>query len=344
MLVLGIESSCDETAAAVVRDGREILSSVVHSQVREHAAFGGVVPEIAARNHLMWLPPLVREALARAKISHGDLACIAVTRGPGLIGALLTGVQFAKGLSLAWNCPLVGVNHLEGHLAAARLEHPDIEPPFIGLVVSGGHTSLYRAREWGEYDLLGSTRDDAAGEAFDKVAKVCGLGYPGGAVVDRLARQGDPARVKFRRPMPGKDNLEFSFSGLKTAVITRIGEMGGVPAGDELNHLLAGFQDAAAGALVKKTLAAARITGLKTAVVSGGVACNSRLRELMLAGADKSGVRVIFPSPALCADNAAMIAAAGSIAFERGRRDTLSMAAAARLPLEYRPAAGSGLA
>jgi N6-L-threonylcarbamoyladenine synthase len=319
MLVLGIETSCDETAAAVVEDGRRALSDVVSSQVDVHAKWGGVVPELASRNHVMQLMPVIDEALDRAGRRLADLDGLAVTSGPGLLGALLVGVQAAKALALAVDRPLAGINHLEGHLCAIRLAERSVEPPFVGLVVSGGHTSLYHVPEWGTYRVLGSTRDDAAGEAYDKVAKLLGLGYPGGIAIDRLAQNGNPKAIRFKPAHTRGGAFDFSFSGLKTAVLHHVQDHG-VPAGAALADLCASFQESVADALSRKAIRAARQMGSSSLLVCGGVAANSRLRALCEERAKAAGVAAFIPPPRLCTDNGAMIAAAGTLALGRGVR------------------------
>ena len=321
MRVLGIETSCDETAAAVVEDGRRPLSDVVATQIELHRRWGGVVPELASRNHVMQVLPVVDEALARAQTTPESLDGIAVTAGPGLIGALLVGVQVAKALALAWQKPLVRVNHLEGHLVASFLAEPAPRFPFLGLVVSGGHTSLYVAEDFGRYRLLGATRDDAAGEAFDKGAKLLGLPYPGGIAIDRLAKAGDPSLVRFPKAIVRGSELDFSFSGLKTALLHHVRKHG-VPEGQALADLCASYQEAIVGALVQKVFRAARRLQLDRVVLAGGVAANSRLRAAVTArAAEYEGVEVFLPPARLCTDNAAMIAVAGTHALLRGERD-----------------------
>lgn len=324
MRVLGIETSCDETAAAVVENGRVALSDVVSTQIDIHRRWGGVIPELASRNHVVQVMPVIDEALTRANLKLTDLDGLGVTSGPGLQGALLVGLQVAKSLSLATGLPLVGVNHLEGHLLAIRLAPDAPEPPFLGLVVSGGHTTLYDVPRFGTYRKLGTTRDDAAGEAYDKVAKLLGLPYPGGQPIDQLAQQGDPKAIAFPRALKQHDVLDWSFSGLKTAVLHHL-QLHGVPTGQALADLCASFQEAVADALTKKVMLGAKKVGARQLVLCGGVAANSRLRALAQERADEAGIRLYLPPKRLCTDNGAMIAVAGHEALSRGVRSQLSL-------------------
>jgi N6-L-threonylcarbamoyladenine synthase len=310
VIVLGLETSCDETGVAVVEDGR-IRSNLLSSQTDLHARFGGVVPELASRQHLISLNILLAQALDEAEVSFGDLDGIAVTIGPGLVGALLVGVAAAKSLACVLDVPMIGVNHLEGHVEAAFLERPELEPPVIALIVSGGHTMITALPEHGRFEILGSTIDDAAGEAFDKIARFIGLGFPGGPAIDKLAVGGNPAAYKFPRAMMNDDSYDFSYSGLKTAVIRWIRERN--EAGEEIvaEDLAASFQEAIVDVQIAKTLRAAEERGIGTVIVVGGVAANSRLRARMSEEGTKRGLTVVTPSIALCTDNGAMIAAAG---------------------------------
>jgi len=325
-LVLGLETSCDETAASVVEDGRRALSDVVSTQIDIHRRWGGVVPELASRNHVVQVMPVLHEALQRAGKTLADVDGIAVTSGPGLLGALLVGVQVAKSIGTARGIPVVGVNHLEGHLLAIRLAADPPEAPFLGLVVSGGHTSLYQVQAPGSYRLLASTRDDAAGEAYDKVAKLLGLPYPGGLPIDQLAQKGDPSAIRFPRALPAPDEMDWSFSGLKTAVLQHL-RRHGVPEGQALFDLCASFQEAVADTLTRKTIRAARKLRLQRLVICGGVAANSRLRALAEERGNEREIRVHLPPVRLCTDNGAMIAVAGYEAFRRGERSDSTLAA-----------------
>ena len=324
MLILGIDTSCDETAAAVLRDETTILSNVISSQ-DIHQAYGGVVPELASRAHLTLLLPAIDSALKRASCELDDLDALAVTYGPGLAGCLLIGLSTVKSIALALDKPLVGVNHIEGHVFAGRLADPTLNPPFIALIVSGGHTQLVHVERWGRYRILGNTRDDAAGEAFDKVARLMRIGYPGGPVIDRLSRNGDPGFVHFPRTYLDPDGFEFSFSGLKTAVRMYLSSRSEDEIDRDQAHIAAAFQEAVVDVLVKKSIAAAVAVAAEAILITGGVACNSRLRERLTEQGAEKGLDVVYPPPILCTDNGAMIAAAGAYHFGRGQRDGFSL-------------------
>jgi N6-L-threonylcarbamoyladenine synthase len=330
-LVLGIETSCDETAVGVVRGGTEVLSNVVASQADIHVRFGGVVPELAARAHVEHMQPVLDRALRDAGIAMRDVDAVAATRGPGLIGALLVGYATGKALSAALSVPFCGVHHLEGHIFAGVLD-PGIEPPFVALLVSGGHTSLFLVPELGVYELMGSTLDDAAGEAFDKIARFLGLGYPGGPAIDRLARRGKADAIKFPRALSGQ-GLDFSFSGLKTAVVRHVRRTEGTDERSTRSDVAASFQEAIVDVQVEKALLAAEKAGVGTIVAGGGVAANSRLRERLGAEAEARGLRFYVPPPELCVDNGAMIAAAGHFRLRRGEDTPLDAPADASLKL-----------
>jgi N6-L-threonylcarbamoyladenine synthase len=338
--ILGIETSCDETSASVLSgSGDDVtLESLVILSQDVHAIFGGVVPEIASRAHLTSIVPVVNKALSDANVTLAQVDAIAVTAAPGLIGALLVGVCYAKSLAFARNIPVIGVHHMEGHLFATALEHRDAVPPFTGLLVSGGHTLLLDVESWGSYRLLGATRDDAAGEAFDKVAKLLGLPYPGGRHIERLARDGDPSRFRFTKPMvrrndaPGsEDYYQFSFSGLKTAILNAVRDSDDIER--DKPHIARGFQDALIGSLVEKTFRAADEFGRNRIVLGGGVACNSALVDAMRERTKEIGATVFAPKPRLATDNAAMIARAGLFHFERGERSGLDLNAFASQPI-----------
>jgi N6-L-threonylcarbamoyladenine synthase len=318
-VILGIETSCDETAAAIARDERTVLSDVVWSQAEMHARFGGVVPELAGRCHIQAIDRVVREALSRAGLDVHDLTAVAVTGGPGLIGALLVGVAYGKALAYARGIPLIPVNHLEGHLSAACVHPTPLCPPFVALIASGGHTNLYHVKAWDAPQLLGRTLDDAAGEAFDKAAKMLGLGYPGGPIIDGLAQSGDPERVPFPRPYPTCSDLNFSFSGIKTALLYYLRDLEAAGKARHNPDIAAGFQQAIVEVLVKKTLAAAERVEVRDIVVTGGVAANSKLRTVFEVESRRAGVRVHIPTLRYCTDNGAMIALAGARLLARGR-------------------------
>jgi N6-L-threonylcarbamoyladenine synthase len=330
--ILGIETSCDETSVAVI-EGNTILSNKISSQI-VHQKFGGVVPELASRNHLRLIDLMCNEALQESGLTIDEIDGFGVTYGPGLVGALLVGLNYVKGLSLATNKPFIGVNHIEGHVFANFLEHPELQPPFLALIVSGGHTHLVIVEDYFQYRIIGKTRDDAVGEAFDKVAKLLNLGYPGGPVIDRLAQKGNPDFVRFPTPTFKTSNgFEFSYSGLKTAVLTFVRNHPDALS-DHLEDISASFQKAAVQALVKNTIEAARTYAFKKIVVAGGVAANSLLREWLKKEADKYHMQVYFPSMILCMDNAAMIAKVAEMKLRKGWRSPFSLSAYPFLPID----------
>jgi N6-L-threonylcarbamoyladenine synthase len=334
MLTLGIETSCDETAAAVLRDDK-VLSSIVSSQIDVHKKYGGVVPELASREHLRNLTPIIHEALAAASVTLKDIGLIAVTYTPGLIGALLVGVSAAKAIAYAQNIPFIGVHHGEGHILAVHIEYPDIGYPYVAILVSGGHTALYHVKDLGEYRMLGQTRDDAAGEAYDKVAKLMGLEYPGGPVIDSLAQHGNPESVNF--PRGHLEGFDFSFSGLKTAVRNHVAffmsKDGGFDPALKKADIAASFQAAVVDTLIEKTMLAASETSVERIVVAGGVAANSLLRKRMREETEKRKISLYLPGMFYCIDNAAMIALAGYLHFRRGERSSLDLNPRPSMPL-----------
>ena len=332
-LLLAIESSCDETAASVLRGSREILSMAVHTQIPLHQKYGGVVPELASRSHVERVGGVVQKALDDAGVTLEDLDALAVTCGPGLVGALLVGVSYAKGLACATGLPLAGVNHIAGHIAANYLSYPDLEPPFVCLVASGGHSHIVRVRGYNEFELLGKTRDDAAGEAFDKVARVLGLPYPGGPSLEKLAKDGDPDAIRIHAPFNDSPSPDFSFSGLKTAVINMLHNA--QQKGETLDpaDIAASFQKAVVSTLVKKSLRAALEAGTDTLALAGGVSANVCLRESLRTAASQKGLRFCCPDFRYCTDNAAMIACAGHYALKAGKRAALSLNAVPDLSL-----------
>lgn len=329
--VLGIESSCDETAVAIVRDGRDALSSVIQSQVAEHAEWGGVVPEIAGRSHLRAIVPCVEQALADAGVNREQLTAIAVTARPGLLGSLLIGVTAAKSLAWAWDKPLIDVHHIHAHAYAALMSVEKWKFPYITLIVSGGHTSLYRTDSPLEHELLGSTRDDAAGEALDKAAAMLELGYPGGPAIQAAAEAGDASAYAFKRPMLDRDSLEFSFSGMKTALLYKLKGPGGkrsdptLPESQDLAGMAASFEEAVMDTLTRKCMRACKITGIPRLLLGGGVACNRRLRQLVMAQSAKRGVQAEFARPEHCTDNAVMVAGLGHALWQAGHRADLQL-------------------
>jgi len=340
MIILGIDTSCDDTSAGVVVDGRQVLSNVVHSQVKLHQPHGGVVPELASREHLKNIMPVVSESLLKANIRMRDLDGIAVTVGPGLGGALLVGLYYAKGLSYVHNIPLMGINHLEGHILSIFLEEESPGFPFVALTVSGGHTSLYHVEGYGKYTQMGQTLDDAAGEAFDKVAKILGLGYPGGPVIENLARDGSKDRVNFPRAYLSSDSFDFSFSGLKTAValyIKKWRESQEEAESVALADIAASFQEAVVDVLVRKVMGARKKVGVTSVVVAGGVACNDRLRTSLNEAGSSRDIQVYYPRPEYCTDNGAMIAAAGYNRLLNDERDDMSMDVRSKYPIQDLP-------
>lgn len=336
VLILAIESSCDETAAAVIKNGREVLSNIISSQIEIHKLFGGVVPEIASRKHIEKINEVIEEALETANVTLDDLDAIAVTYGPGLVGALLVGVAEAKAISYAKNIPLVGVHHIEGHISANYIENKDLKPPFLCMVVSGGHTHLVKVMDYGKYEIIGRTRDDAAGEAFDKVARAIGLGYPGGPKIDKLAKEGNPKAIVFPKAHIEGAPMDFSFSGIKSAVLNYINgckmKNEEIPRAD----IAASFQNAVVEVIVEKTIEAAKTSGLNQVCLAGGVASNSALRAAMKEACEKEHLHFSYPSPILCTDNAAMIGAAGYYEFIAGVRSGLDLNAVPNLKLGER--------
>lgn len=317
-LILGIESSCDETAAAVVKNGRVVLSNVISSQIDLHTLYGGVVPEIASRKHIEKINQVIEEALKQAGVTLDDLDGIGVTYGPGLVGALLVGVAEAKAIAYARRLPLIGVHHIEGHVSANYIEHPDLEPPFMCEIISGGHTHLVIVKDYGSFEILGRTRDDAAGEAFDKVARSVGLGYPGGPKIDKAAKEGNPHAIQFPRGKVEGAPYDFSFSGLKSAVLNHINHAR--MTGEEINvpDLVASFQNSVVESLVSRAILAAHEFGYKKLAIAGGVASNSALRKAMAEACEKDGIQFYYPSPIFCTDNAAMIGTAAYYEYLKG--------------------------
>ena len=333
LVTLAIESSCDETSVAVLLDGREVLSNVIASQIKVHQVFGGVVPEIASRHHLDNVNRVADEAMKEAGITLDDVDLIGVTYGPGLVGALLIGLATAKAYAMATGKPLVGVHHIQGHICANYIEHKELEPPFMALVISGGHTNIVEVTDYNECQVLGQTRDDAAGEAYDKVARVLGLGYPGGPKIDKIAKEGDPNAIEFKRVFLEKDSLDFSFSGIKTGVLNYVNSE--KQAGREIDvpNVAASFQQAVLEVIVKKTVGAAVAMNKDKIVLAGGVASNSALRAMMNEACEKEGIKLYYPSPILCTDNAAMIGCAAYYKYKAGHVDDLTLDAVPHLPL-----------
>ena len=336
MNILAIESSCDETAAAVVQDGRKVLSNIISSQIEIHKLYGGVVPEIASRKHIEKVIQVVDEALKEASLTMDEIDAVAVTYGPGLVGALLVGVSAAKSIAFAHNKPLIGVHHIEGHISANYIENEELEPPFLCLVVSGGHTNLVIVKDYGEYEVLGKTRDDAAGEAFDKIARAIGLGYPGGPKIQKISEEGNKDAIAFPRAKVADNPFDFSFSGLKSSVLNYINscEM----KGEEINKadIAASFQEAVVDVLVSHTIEGAKQLGFKKIAMAGGVASNTVLREEMKEACERRGFMFYHPSPILCTDNAAMIGAAAYYDYKKGLISDLTLNAVPSLKLGQR--------
>ena len=331
--ILAIESSCDETSAAVVVNGREVLSNVIASQISTHEKYGGVVPEVASRMHIEAISGVVEEALEKANVTLDKIDAIGVTYGPGLVGALLVGLQFAKGLSFATKKPLIGVNHIEGHICANYIQHKELKPPFVSLVVSGGHTFIVHVKDYGNYEVIGQTRDDAAGEAYDKVARALGLGYPGGPKIDKLAKEGNPKAIAFPKANFHEETLDFSFSGVKSAVLNYLNKckMQNIEANKA--DVAASFQYAVIDVLKENVLMTCKKRNVKTIAIAGGVASNSSLRETLIKEASKRGIEVLFPAPILCTDNAAMIGSAAYFNFVNGKISDLNLNAKPNLKL-----------
>lgn len=336
IIILAIESSCDETAAAVVKNGREVLSNVISSQIDLHTLYGGVVPEIASRKHIEKINQVTEQALSDANMTWDDITAIAVTYGPGLVGALLVGVSYAKSLAWALKKPLIGVHHIEGHISANYIENKELEPPFMCLVVSGGHSHLVKVADYGEYDILGKTRDDAAGEAFDKVARAIGLGYPGGPKIDKVSNDGNPVAIEFPRAKVANNEYDFSFSGLKSAVLNYLNTM--EMKGEEVSQadVAASFQQAVVDVLVGHSMRAIEEYGFNKFAIAGGVASNSHLRAAFEDACNKRGVSFYRPSPIFCTDNAAMIGVAGYYEFMKGMRSDWNLNAVPNLKLGER--------
>ena len=333
IIILAIETSCDETSAAIIKNGKYVLSNIISSQIDLHKKFGGVVPEIASRKHIEKIDPVISEALDEANMTFKDIDAVAVTYGPGLVGALLVGLAEAKAIAFAAGKPLIGVHHIEGHISANYIENPEFKPPFISLVVSGGHTHLVHVKDYGVYEILGKTRDDAAGEAFDKVARAIGLGYPGGPKIDKLSKEGDKSSIDFPRSYLEEGSYDFSFSGLKSAVLNYINQC--KMKEQEINQadIAASFQNAVVEVLVNKTVKAAKELGLEKIALAGGVAANSTLREEMKNACEKEGIFLQYPSLVYCTDNAAMIGAAGYYEYIKGVRHNMDLNAVPNLKL-----------
>lgn len=334
--ILAIESSCDETAAAVVVNGREVLSNIISSQIDIHKKFGGVVPEVASRKHIEAISAVIDEALEVAGVTFKDIDAVAVTYGPGLVGALLVGLQYAKALAYSLGIPLIGVNHIEGHISANFIQYKELEPPFVTLVVSGGHTFIVHMKDYGDFEVMGQTRDDAAGEAYDKVARAIGLGYPGGPKIDKLAKEGNENAIKFPRANFHEESLDFSFSGIKSAVLNYLNKL--EMKGESYNQadVAASFQKSVVDVLVDNAMKACKIKAVDKIAIAGGVAANSYLRNAMMKRGEKEGIKVLFPEMILCTDNAAMIGSAAYFEYLKGRVSDLTLNATPNLKLGQR--------
>lgn len=332
-LILAIESSCDETSAAVIKNGREVLSNIISSQIATHTVYGGVVPEVASRMHIEVIDSVVKEALEEANVTLDDIDAIGVTYGPGLVGALLVGLQYAKGLAYATHKPLIGVNHIEGHISANYLEYNDLKPPFVSLVVSGGHTFIVHVKDYGEYEVLGQTRDDAAGEAYDKVARAIGLGYPGGPKIDKLAKEGNPDAIAFPRANFHEETLDFSFSGVKSAVLNYINKCNMQKKEYNRADIAASFQKSVVEVLKDNVFKTCKKKNVNKIAIAGGVASNSALREALIKEGNKRKIKILFPKPILCTDNAAMIGVAAYYQLLRGNIASMDLNAKPNLKL-----------
>lgn len=335
-IVIGIESSCDETSCAIIKNGREVLANIVSSQIDIHKKFGGVVPEVASRKHVEVISNVVKEAIEVSNIDYKDIDLVAATYGPGLVGALLVGLSYAKGLSLSINKPFVGVNHIEGHIAANYIAHKELEPPYLCLIVSGGHTHLVLVKDYTSFEIIGRTRDDAAGEAYDKVARSLGLGYPGGPLIDALAKQGNAYAIDFPKAYLEDDSFDFSFSGLKSAVLNYLNKMNMTGTEIVKEDVAASFQRAVVEILVEKAISAAKKYNMDTICLAGGVAANSKLREMMDKECKKNKIKFYYPPLNLCTDNAAMIASAGYYNYKNGIMSNLDLNAYPSLKIGQR--------
>lgn len=335
IIILSIETSCDETSVALVKNGRWVLSNVISSQIEIHKPYGGVVPEIASRHHLENINMVTDKALKDSGLSFSDVDVVAVTYGPGLVGALLIGIATAKAYSYALNVPIIGVDHMASHMAANYIEHKDLKPPFTSLIVSGGHTQLVRVKDYNEWELLGETRDDAVGEAFDKVARIIGLGYPGGPLLEEAALKGDSEKVHFKRVYLEKDSLDFSFSGVKTAVLNYVNNQKQKKEEININDIASGFQEAVFEVLVKKSIKATKEEGTGKLVIAGGVASNKRLRELLKVRCDEEGLELYYPELILSTDNAAMVGSAGYYLYKEGKVKDLDLDAYPNLRMDH---------